>query len=178
MTGLLLVAKKYAQAFLNVYADELSLDDFKRICVAAGMLRDKRIAFFLRLSAIDAETKRAALYEFLQTTQIHPLCKKLVDLLLEDNRSFLIHPVLVYLCVFYKKRKGVAQFTIASSHPLKQEELEILQQFLVKLIGCYIIYSSKIDKKLIAGIRLQSNEFLWEHSIRKQLACVEMPLIR
>lgn len=103
---------------------------------------------------------------------------RLVKLLATHKRIFLIHDVLKQLCEEYKLRNKITSFVISSSHDLKAEELSEITQFLVRLTNHEIMSDYKIDKSLIAGIRLQSNTGIWEYSIRKQLAQMQQLIAR
>jgi len=59
-------------------------------------------------------------------------------------------------------------FNITSSHHLDISDLEIIEKFLAFKTGKKIISHHNLNKKLIAGIRLESNTLLWEYSIYKQ----------
>lgn len=175
----LVIAKKYAQAFLNVYADQMTYDDFFNVCSAAEFFSEnKKLLFFLSWPVVATTTKEEALYKILAQCKLSGPFKKLVAILVLHKRTFLIKDVLKQLCILYKKSNNIAAFTISSSHRLHDEEIKMLQEFLANITKHAIIYTYSIDKDLIAGIRLQSETFLWEHSIRKQLASIQLPLIR
>jgi|ERR1700722_8009193 len=170
------VAKKYALAFLNVFDDQVSYEDFEQFCIAADFFdRNKQLLFFLSWPMIDTELKVKALKDALKIFKLNkPYYHKLLDLLAAQKRTFLIMEVLKQLCAQYKIRHNIMKFSIQSSHELEKEDLHILSQFLVNLTAKDIIYDYAIEKNLIAGIRLQSNTLLWECSINKQLAHIKL----
>ena len=61
---------------------------------------------------------------------------------------------------------------------LSMNDKEQIEQFLVRATGHTNIYKYKVDNALIAGVRLQSETLLWEHSIAKQLRQLEISLER
>jgi F0F1-type ATP synthase delta subunit len=93
----------------------------------------------------------------------------LIRVLLDENRGYLITAALRELVVLYQAAHNIMPCAITSSHPLSQEELDNVQQFLARQTGSDIIYTYSRDTSLIAGLRVQSKTILWEHSIRKQL---------
>ena len=60
-------------------------------------------------------------------------------------------------------------FSIKSAHHLDPKQITSIKQFLGRLVGKNIIATPAIDTSLIAGLRLQSNNNMWEYSVRKQI---------
>ena len=175
----LYLAKKYAQAFLHCFEDQLSLEDFKAICSAGTFFSRRRSSLiFLRVSIVDNEAKKQMLQAMLAMFNVGKHFVTLIDLLLEHKRTLLLPLIFSYICLLYKRQKHIEVYSISSSHPLHSDELKILQRFLAKMTGNTIIYKENIDSSLIAGIRMQSDEHAWEHSIRKQLEDTKVSLIR
>jgi F-type H+-transporting ATPase subunit delta len=173
------LAQRYAQAYLNLYIDSISYKDFRAIRDAGLFFaKNRHLLFFLNWPAIKKVTKITALQQALEYCQVPSSINHLVVLLAAHKRMFLITKILEYICALYEKKHAIAQVTISSSHPMTDQQLKVMQQFLAHKTGLSIIYDYKIDKKLIAGIRMQSNTFLWEHSINQQLENIKLPLIR
>jgi len=165
-----LLAKKYAAAFLNVFIDEVPLEHFKQVCALATFLHDHRhFLFFLTVPALDDAVKQQAILNIVASFKLGEPFRKLVMVLAADKRLFLLHRVFSALCSLYKKRKGIEVFTIATSHTLEEEERAYVVKFLATITGKTVMCKDVIDASLIAGIRLQSDAYLWEYSVRKQL---------
>lgn len=163
-----IVAKKYAQAFANIFLDTLSLQDYDNMQMAAANI-NKQVLFFLRLPVLDSSVKKNALNTLSKRFKLPSSVQRLLHVLLHDNRLFLICDVLRYICSLYRQYKHISEFAIISSHPLTKDKIEVIKHFLVQMTRQNIMYTYKIDKELIAGIRLQSDTFLWEYSIRQRL---------
>ena len=173
------LARRYALAYLHVHIDSISYTDF-RIIRDAGIFftKNRHLLFFLHWPAIKASDKIAAVRQALAYCQVPSSIEGLVDLLAHHKRLFLIGTILQSVCDIYEKQHAIVQVTISTSHPVVDQDLKVVQQFLANKTGLSIIYDYKIDKKLIAGIRLQSSTFVWEYSINKQLQSIKVPLIR
>jgi F-type H+-transporting ATPase subunit delta len=164
------LARRYAHAFTNVFSAELSLHDIEHILQAAEYLMSRRrTRFFLRLPAIDSSVKKQALNVICKRFSLPVAVDNIIDLLLKHKRSYLLHLVFLYLVEFYYANHAIETFTISSSHQLPPASIEVIKNFLARKTGCTIVYTHKIDKNLIGGIRLESKSFLWEYSIRKHL---------
>lgn len=173
------LSQRYAQAYLNVHIDTISYKYFRNIRDAALFFAQNRhLLFFLNWPAIKTPAKIDALRQAMNYCQVPASIDRLIDLLAAHRRMFLIINILEYICKIYEKKHAIAQVTISSSHPVTDQELKVMQEFLANKTGLSIIYDYKIDKKLIAGIRLQSDTFLWEYSINKKLESIKLPLIR
>lgn len=174
-----ILAQRYAQAYLNVHIEAISYKDFRAIREAGlYFARNKYLLFFLNWPAIKTPAKITALIQAMRYCQIPESIDGLIALLAAHKRMFLIVSILESICELYEHKHNIAQVTISTSHPVTDQELKVMQQFLANKTGLSIIYDYKIDKKLIAGIRLQSDTFLWEYSINKQLDSIKLPLIR
>lgn len=174
-----IIAQRYAQAYINLYGNALSYRDFLVIRdTEIFFKKNRQLLFFLNWSAIKIEEKKEALRKAMEYCAVHHSINNLIDLLALHKRLFLIIPVLTGICALYQKKHKITQVMITSSHAMTDQELKSVQQFLANKTGLSIIYDYKVDPKLIAGIRLQGDTFLWEHSIKKQLESIRLPLIR
>lgn len=173
-----IVIKKYAEAFLNVFEKKLTLAQCDALQALADALdENKNYAVFLILSTIKPEEKLLLLKKIWDQYAIPQEYSTLIDLLLHDKRILFLSPVLRNIIIQYKERARIATFTIASAQPLSESDLSIIKQFLARHTGCAITYTYAVDKNLIAGLRLQSDTVLWEHSLEKQLRTIGLSLM-
>ncbi len=98
-----------------------------------------------------------------------PIFDRLIHLLIQDRRVVLLADILHKLSALYRDRHGIGHVLITSSHILNNEQLSGIKRFLARKTGLDIIYTHRVDRKLIAGIRLQGDSFVWEYSVRKSL---------
>jgi F-type H+-transporting ATPase subunit delta len=164
------LAKKYAVAFLNVFGQTISYDDFEQICLLGDFFQNhKQALFFFGLPHIPMEEKIRSLVSVIERYSLPLSLKRLFILLIEDGRSLLLQEVMNQICEEYQQRHGLQTFSISSSHELTKEEREEIKKMLEHITNNKVRYTFTIDKKLIAGLRLQSSTVLWEYSIEKQL---------
>jgi ATP synthase F1 delta subunit len=165
-----ILAKKYAVAFLNLTIDSISQDDYYNLKTAAEYCKKNYTFFFLlNTPTIPITTKKTTLVTLLQQLNIPQSLQSLVELILKHQRVFLLPAIFEQLVRVYEQRKKIVPFTFYSSHTLDKNQCEILRTFLTKKTNCHITYKQSQSKKLIAGIRMQSDFFLWEYSVAKQL---------
>ncbi|KKP35340.1 MAG: ATP synthase subunit delta [candidate division TM6 bacterium GW2011_GWF2_32_72] len=171
------LSKKYAAAFLNLFMNQLNDEDIKKFETAETFLKkNRRNIFFLRFPSIDASLKQKVLNLIFEKFQINPILFKLTDLLKSKKRLFLLRETIKQICIIYKRRKNIIDFNISSSHQLNEHQKKVIQEFLEHNTKKNITSSYKINPNLIAGIRLQSNELLWEYSIQKKLRLLNKEL--
>lgn len=164
------IVNKYAHAYIHVSADLLTQEDMRQCQKAAEFLHTHgRALFLLKVPVIPHEIKREALMEIAKRFALHASMESLIDLLLKHKRAFLLADILDEIIALYAQKKSIHTFKVTSSAELTAHERANIESFLADRVQGTIIYRYAVDKKLIAGIRLQSETLLWEHSIDKQL---------
>lgn len=165
------IAKKYAVAYLNLSIEKLNKQDLLNIRRAYLFLLNHNHAFFLlTLPNISLSAKTNLIDVFLRKFDLSFDLKDLFLLLIQHNRTSMLKDVLKSIIDVYQARKNIMIFDISSSNNLDLQEISVISDFLYKNTKNEILPIYKIDKSLIAGIKLQSGSFLWECSIKKQLA--------
>lgn len=166
----LALSRKYATAFLNLFIDEITIKDYCALVDLLTYLKNQpELCSVFKLPRVD-EAKREAIDCMMKEFRLTPSFKKLMQLLLQDQRLFLLPDVLQYVQHLYKERRGIMEFEVRSSHALKNEQLETIKFFLSAMTGNHILCKHTVHKELIAGIRLQSDILLWERSVARRLA--------
>lgn len=167
------VARKYAQAFLTIFAHEIMLDDIKKLAETEQYLRtNKKILSLLSIPVANEKTQQAMIEKIVTHFSLKNCFTNLFLLILSRHHSHLIPHVLWYINQLYKKQHDTIDCLITSSHDLTQTTIDSITRFFKDITGKNVIYYHTIDKKLIAGIRLQSPEYLWEYSVHKQIQSI------
>lgn len=169
----LFIAKRYAQAFLHVFG--LQSADISKIKEAIHFLENHHEIFsLLKVPLLSSTIKLKTLNDsIIDRFALPSSLKKLIELLILHKRSYLIKDVLNQIEVLYQNQQKIETFTITSAVPLEKKDLTILEHYLARQINKSIVYETKTDSDLIGGIRMQSPEYLWEYSMRKQLAAIQ-----
>ncbi|MDR3646276.1 MAG: ATP synthase F1 subunit delta [Candidatus Babeliales bacterium] len=174
-----IIAKRYAVAYLNLSLEKLDNEDLLKIRGAYDFLLNNRQAFFLlTLPNISLSDKTYLIDVFLKKFNLSIYLKDLFLLLVEQNRIYLVKDVLKAIITIYQVRRNIMIFDISSSDSLDKNDIDVISKFLYKNTKNEILPLYKIDKSLIAGIKLQSGSFLWEYSIKKQLASTKKLLYK
>jgi len=160
------VSRKYAIAFLNLFIDKIDENQFVNINSCAEFLLSKKdVLSFLTLPYTELEVKNLMISKLLSKFNLISDFKTLTDLLLKQNRISLLPDVLRQIFSLYQIRKNLIYFDISSALPLTGDQALCIKEFLQKNSKNNIIAHYNIDKNLIAGIRAQSYNYLWDHSV-------------
>ena len=162
----IILARKYATAFFDIYSDLINEKFFWKIQSAHLFLeknleKDNDILMYFSLPGIPVSVKSQGIDLFLKKLDL-PEFKKLMMLLIKQNRVFLFNEILKSLCLIFQKKTNTILFKVTSSFSLQHSDLDILHKFLAYNTGKKIMLKHTIDKNLIAGIKMQSGSLLWE----------------
>ncbi|HSC25271.1 MAG TPA: F0F1 ATP synthase subunit delta [Candidatus Babeliales bacterium] len=164
------IAKKYATAFIKVFFTSITFADINRIEKAQKFLQThKRTLFFLQLPQFDHKIREAMVADLVNYFSLPMQLSTIILLLIDHNRSYYIPEVLSFIIILYREQTGSIQFVCTSSQVLNEEQIESIKKFLERYIHKNITCVQSINPSLIAGIRLQSNNYLWEHSVYKHI---------
>jgi ATP synthase F1 delta subunit len=164
------VSKKYAQAFMHIYPKACTFNDLKKITVAQTFLQThKKTLFFLQLPQFDQERRKSMVADLIDYFSLPHDLSAIILLLIEHNRSFYIPDVLQWIAHLYKEQIDTVEFSIKSTHDMSDQQIASIKKFLEHSLNKKIIGTPSLDPSLIAGLRLQSSDYLWEYSVRKQM---------
>lgn len=164
------ICKKYAQTFFDKFADKIDESQIENIKNLAEFLKkNKNLLFILQLAFIDYKIKQDLIDKLFKKFNIIQEFKKLIDLLDLEIRISWLSDILLKLIDIYNINNNIMNFTIVSPILLNEKDILRVKNFLSRSTNKNIIYKVSIDKTLIAGLKIYSDTFLWEHSIKKQL---------
>lgn len=164
------LVRRYANAFLNIFGKNINDQELININKLANYIKNnKSVFFYINISLLTSSEKIKLTNLLVKKFNINNILEPLVNLLAKDNRLSLFPVILEKIVILYKQQNNILDFDIISAVQLSQEETANIKNFLEKNTGKKINYSYKIDDNLIAGIRLVSNNFLWEKSVAKYL---------
>lgn len=170
-----LSAKKYAKAYVQEYGDRLTLQDIEHMKSVIRFCR--KYHNFMSLVSL-LTSKQVQRHELIDNMFEHfflpDTLKKLIDLLVARKKLFLFSSVLQDICCLYLKLHNLLEVTIYTATELTPEEQQKFEQFFMKLSNQKIMSHVVKDETLIAGVRMQSDILLWEHSIAARIRLLSM----
>ena len=118
---------------------------------------------------IKKEKKHQTLVKILSEYKLPDCTHFLTDLLISHQRVHLLPSVFEHVYRMITKQKNILPVIIKSSLPLEDKIISRIENFLRAKTGSSIVSKNVVDRNLIAGIRIESSEYVWEHSIAQQL---------
>ena len=172
------VAKKYAQAYLNICGQQHTFQDYCSMWRAAQFLSEHHsLLFYLSLSMVDEVDKKRFIDLLFEKFHLFPSLKELFYLLLKNKHIHLAADVLRDIYALYKIQHNIVDLHVTSSGDLTEEQLEEITYFFTQFSGQRAQIRHHVNPLLIAGIRLQTDTHLWEYSIAQQLRKLKQELI-
>lgn len=171
------LARKYAEAFLNTYPEAVSRALYETLHDVVDYCGKQKV-FFLILSVptLTFAQRMDALQKQLESFNLPSEFDRLIHLLLTQHRIMLLPDIFQQIITVYEHRNNIMEFSLKCSSPLTDKQKRSLNNFISKKTGYQINSKTIVDSTLIAGLRLQSNTLLWEHSIAKQLRTIKESL--
>ncbi|OGB86093.1 ATP synthase F1 subunit delta [candidate division TM6 bacterium RIFCSPHIGHO2_12_FULL_38_8] len=165
-----LIAKQYAKAYFQEFGKQLTLDDVEHIKVVLNFFR--RHHNFMSLVSLLLEPNKSSnvvIEELFEHFSLPIRLKKLIGILILHKRLIIFAQVLQDICCLYFLANNILEVTITSVEPLENHEREQFENFFKKLSGKSIKSNLIVDRSLIAGVRMQSDLFLWQYCITQRL---------
>jgi F-type H+-transporting ATPase subunit delta len=173
------LAKRYAQAFLNVFKDKISdatIETSEQLSIL--LKQHKHYLALLTVASCTPDIKQKILNTLLIKKGCLPrVYESLISLLIDHAREGLLSEVLHQIVQVYQQRHNILAFEIKSSHSVTDKELNGMGQFLAVQTGCDIIYTHRVDPSLIAGVRMESSCYVWEYSVRNSIKSLQNTFI-
>lgn len=173
-----LVARQYAKAYLAENGSKLTLNDFEHMKSAIGFFRTHHNFMSLVSVLVQSDQiEHPLIKELFEHFSLHPTLKNLIFTLIRHKKLMLFAQVLQDICCLYLLQNNILEVTVQTVCPLPQAELEQFEKFFTKLSGKRIMSRVVLDQSLIAGVRMQSDIFLWEYSIAARLRNLRQKLL-
>lgn len=172
------IAKRYAHAYLNVFGDQHTFQDFCSMWRASQFLSEHHsLLFYLSLPMINEVDKKRFIDLFFEKFHLFDSLKQLFYLLLKNKHIFLAPDTLRDIYGLYKIKHNIADLQVTSSIDLSESMMQEFKDFFTKLSGQKVVVRHTVNPALIAGVRMQTETLLWENSIAQQLRKLKQELI-
>ncbi|MFA6527010.1 MAG: F0F1 ATP synthase subunit delta [Candidatus Babeliales bacterium] len=174
-----ILARKYAQAFINLNRDKLSPRSFSHLQALKDFCKlNKKFFIFLSISSIPYESKKKALDRMAKALKIEPFTQRLLDALLKKRRIHLLNIIIRDIVELYKDLAHITSFKVFTSHELEDVQKKKIINFIQTAAtpNTTINTTFNIDRSLISGIRIKSKTLYWEYSLAQQLSVLKKNL--
>jgi F-type H+-transporting ATPase subunit delta len=174
------LAYKYARAFLDTVGKEISPQAIQALSSVAQELEGRRDAFLYGSLALDSQRYECIriLIQFLDKFSLGRILSPLVELLAKHKRLPMLAGVLKAIVDIYKRDHKIISVTVTSAQELNSGQKSILEKIIARRFGERLEIIYKLDKILIAGIRVEADGLLWEDTVAHRMQSMRSALAR
>jgi len=176
MRSVAVLSRLYAHAFGGTVKDRISPDMVNKLEEWSQLWQPRAAAVaYLKLDNISAEVKERIVLDSAAAFESAQVLQPLVHLLVQHGRLWLIGLIIKEYVAWYRLQQGIAfvrMYTVVA--PTEQELADVRRWVMNKSGFRQVEIEVILDSTLLAGIRLESSSFVWEHSVRQQLRSLTM----
>ncbi len=167
------LARKYAQAFMRTQHEHITKKDYDAIVKARDAIAQKiYIVKLLDVPTMSAEEKDTCIKKLVEYYALPRSFVGLLQLLCKHGRVALFGGVLDAISKLYQEEHNAIVVTIYTSSEVTDKELGIIKNFIAAQTKKDVVVSHVITPSLIAGVRIESDQFVWDYSVQKQLRSI------
>ncbi len=168
-----LLAKRYAQAFMRVYDKQVTFADVETLHAFILYGKRCRSSFsILSLPSLSDDDKINVLRTIMQRLKVSLTFMPIVELLVISRRINILFLVCAIIQKIYYMNHRIMRCRLKSMPDLSEEQSNVIARWIEHKTGYTVLYSYERDSQLIAGMRVESDTIVWEHSIQKQLRLI------
>ena len=179
----ILLAQKYAQAYLNCFGTTLTSADLINLQKLQLFITDQKELYLLAnfLSSKLAQPNNFT-QKLVEKFNLPASFIKFLDLLVQQKVIILLDKILDELIINYQILTKNYIFVIKAVTQLSAEQLKTIKTYLMheisQLLGypVTITYDLQLDVSLIAGVQAVNQLFFWDGSVRGRLQKLESAL--
>lgn len=169
-------ARNFARAFLRVQnsSEELLFQGIQKL---KQCLQNNPMVFhMLELSSMHSEEKYEAIYELTRRLDVPKMLGDLLCAVLKYKEFDLLPCILDMLQDEFKRMQGIHEVVVSTSHTMTNEARALIEaQIRLKIPGA-LRFMYMLDASLIAGIKIQTPLYYWEHSVARTIRQLQQQL--
>jgi len=170
------IIKKYTRAFLLIYKADLQPVDLEALSAFAYFLKHHHTLAFFAHHAIIEHEKQVALYvkAFLYTApharpDLVQAVEQLITILADHERLSFLPGIIALIVLRFFNVIGYQHATITTAIAVTDvQQKEIIESF-TALTGKKVDAEFEVDPELIAGVRIVSQDYLWESTLSAKI---------
>jgi len=173
------LGKRYAQALYNLHTPTLSTEFIEQLrSIATFFAQHPQLPLVLELERVQAHHLPACMAMVTQKAHVPSVHVPLLVDLAKKHRLSLLEPIARYLEQLVDAAQNRRRYTVYSSHPLQEDQKQTILSFVqAQAPETQIEVSFEEKPNLICGVRIISNEMMWERSVRKTFLQITQRLL-
>lgn len=164
------VASKYANAYVNIYIDNLTEEACDNFLKMADFLRaNKRFSAYLSIPHLSFEEKQKFIDKLVEVFKLTKNQHTLINLLLINKKFEILGLVIQKIVDLFHQNKGIVKLQVYTSHDVNENQKKQIFDFIKNKLKMNALVDFYTTKKLICGIKIKGKTFVWEKSVIKYL---------
>jgi len=174
------VSRRYAKALMAVAVDRRAeagpiLVELEN--AAAFLGEQPRILELFQNPKLLMAERTASLERFLAASQLQPLIRNFLRLLLRKGRIGILGDIVEEFRALSDAQAGIVRAGVTSAAPLADAVVELVRSRLTARFGKKIILSLAVDPELIGGLVVRVGSLSFDGSLRSQLKAMQSQLL-
>jgi len=163
--------RRYAEAAFQLAERDGKVDAWGRdLALAAGLVRDERVARAVDSPAVPFAARRKAVEQMLGKLAVSPGARNLALLLAQRGRFSILPEVSAEYDALVRESRGIVAATVTTPAPLSQKELAAIKARVEQLAGAGVELATATDPALIGGLTIRIGDRLIDDSLQGRLA--------
>jgi F-type H+-transporting ATPase subunit delta len=164
------VARPYTKAAFEYALDKGALDQWSdMLTTASAVAQDELMVRVLGNPALTSEQKAEALI-FVCEDEIDEAGKNYVSLLAENQRLPLLSEISAQFEQLKANQQQSVEIDVTTAFDLDEQQQQKLAQALGTKLGREVNLSSTVDKSILGGVVIRTNDLVIDGSVRARLA--------
>jgi F0F1-type ATP synthase delta subunit len=168
-----IIATKYAKACIEVFEKEFSENFSAELDALFTFFSSHAPLISLFKMRHNLHGQKELLKKVFYIYSRHNFWNTLLDVLERSARLYMIFSIVKSMRMVYREKNKIIDGVIEVYPYVQPDEIELLKSFFKQKVGYSIDASVFVEPALIAGVRIRSDRFLWEQSIRKRLNAIK-----
>ena len=162
------VARRYAQAILNIAVDEDTLGRWRTdLADVASLLVDSEAAPILVTNSIPIEKRYVVIEQALSHVQQN--ARNFAKLLIKKGRTFEAQAITETFNNLADQIEGICHAEITTAVELNKKNLEAIEKRISDALDMKVETTSRIDDALVGGVIIKIGDHLIDGSLRTRL---------
>lgn len=168
MSEIITIARPYAKAIFDFAVENQSIEKLKSMLIFTSLvICNEHIANLLSASISPQELAKMLIS--ICGDKINENIQNLIRIMAEYRRLIVLPEVLDQFIKLHDILESIIKVDVISSTELNEEQLSKISALMEKRLSCIVKLNCKIDKSVIAGVIIYTEDFVIDESIQSRL---------
>lgn len=169
------IAKRYAQALVDLATEQKKVEQYgvELGYVSELIARENNLRTLIESPTLDVEKKSAIMAEIVKKLGLSDGMKNFIGLLTVKDRIKYIGQINTNYTTFADEISGVVRACVTSAARMTKAQADSVKQGLEKQSSKKIDLQTRVDSKLLGGVKVEVGGRVFDGSIKTQLQRIE-----